>query len=238
MKNLWLKPLNWLIRRREVRTSKILTFILFRFFPKTKNRKTLWDSTSVLLRSALHKWIQNNSTVLEIGTGDIGLLSNYLIRIKTADITAVDICNDFILNCHRNCHKNKIHFLTSNLFESITELKYDYIFSNPPYVKSSMIDKDRNLKYHGFSHESMVAYASDGGEDGLQIINKILTEGKYHLKPNGSLIIGYNESHVDKNNLLKTIHDNNYYIFDRITGKFTSCICLNLKIRKNEQPIM
>jgi methylase of polypeptide subunit release factors len=235
MKGIVKKPYCWFFQNRRVRASKIIALCIFGFYPRPKNRRTLWDSTSVLLKDALNRWVQNDSSVLEIGTGDIGLLSNYLTRIKKVDITAVDICNDFIINSQLNRNKNakNVKFLTSNLFESLSGLKFDNIFSNPPYVKTANIDIEKHIKYHGFTKECMISYASDGGEDGLNTINRIIIESKDYLNPNGALIIGYNEKHIDNDRLQRIVNENNYYVFNDIRSKYNDCRCLNLKIKNN-----
>jgi release factor glutamine methyltransferase len=218
------------MKNRTIRSSKNICYFLFGFFPSPKNRKTLWDNTSLLFRKALEKWVGNHNKVLEIGTGDVGLLSNFLVRKRDVDITAVDICNEFVLNCKKS--NSAIKFLQSNLFSALDKgIKYDIIFSNPPYVKTSKIIPRNHMKYHGFKRKEMLFYASDGGFNGIQLISQIIIESALFLKQDGSLLLGFNENHIDNASLNKIIENSKLYIYSQIRSKYSSCIVINLKLK-------
>ena len=82
------------------------------------------------------------------------------------------------------------HFVKSDLFEDITGT-YDIITANPPYIRSGEIDA---LAPEVARFEPRLAL--DGGEDGLSLLRRIITEAPYHLTENGLLgvEIGYDES--------------------------------------------
>ncbi|MCD4695921.1 MAG: methyltransferase [Bacteroidales bacterium] len=222
-----------LIKNRSIRSSKVICYFLFGFYPLPKNRKTLWDSTSLLFRRALIKWAKNHNEVLEIGTGDVGLLSNFLARKRKVNITAIDICNEFILNSNKN--NSGITFLKSNLYSALDKSnKYDIIFSNPPYVKTSQINAHNHMKYHGFVKEDMLFYASDGGDNGIQFISKIINESASFLKRDGSLLLGFNQNHIDNDLLNEIIKNSKLYQFSQIRSKYSSCIVINLKLKDDE----
>lgn len=223
--------LQLLIKNRNIRSSKIISYFLFGFYPSPKNRRTLWDSTSLLFRKALIKWVKNHDEILEIGTGDVGLLSNFLAHKRKVDITAVDICNDFILNCKNS--NSTITFLKSNLYSAVDKsTKYDIIFSNPPYVKTSQIIPKNHMKYHGFKKEEMLFYASDGGLNGIQLISQIIIESAFFLKQNGSLLLGFNQNHINNESLKEIIENSKLYLYSQISSKYSSCIVINLKLKK------
>ena len=222
-----------IIRNKRIRRSRIICFAIFKFYPYPKNRKTLWDSTSLLLKSALKKWIKPSDHVLDIGTGDIALLSNYLVRTRrSVSVKAIDICEEFIINAKNNHNKDYdgITYMQSNLYDEINDNeKFDVIFSNPPYVKKSRINPSRHMKYHGFSDKKMVYFASDGGEQGIETIKNIIRRSIHYLKDDGSLVLGYNQYHVDNDLIKEIIANNGFYIFDQIYSKYTSCTVINLK---------
>lgn len=218
-------------RNRYVRRSKFICYLIFGFFPSPKNRLTLWDNTSLVLKKAVNKWIEDDMSVLEIGTGDVGLLSNYLERKKSVEITAIDICADFIENSERNRKKNsKINFIESDLFINLNpQKKYDVIFSNPPYVSSSRINPEHHAQYHGFSKKEMLFYASDGGENGTDMIKRIIIESSSYVDPDGSLLIGYNQNHIGNETLDELIAVSEFAIFDKLYTKYNNCVVINLK---------
>ena len=85
-----------------IRSSKLFTYILFGFIPKNIFRDTLWDNTTILFRKALTNWVKQGDEVLEIGTGEIAIMSIYLRKQKNVNITAGDIVPNFVKNA-RTC---------------------------------------------------------------------------------------------------------------------------------------
>ena len=68
--------------------------------------------------------------------------------------------------------------------------KYDLIVSNPPYIPKREI---KNLSKDIINYEPLIAL--DGGNDGLDLIKKVIYKSKYLLKKNGmfALEIGNNQ---------------------------------------------
>ena len=87
-----------------------------------------------------------------------------------------------------------ITFIQSDLFDRITGV-FHLITANPPYVKSAEIA--------GLAAEvrGEPRIALDGGEDGLCIIRRLISEAPAHLHPVGVLLLEA-ESHQ-----IKSIHD-------------------------------
>ena len=79
--------------------------------------------------------------------------------------------------------QNKIKFLNKSL-DSKFNRKFDLIVSNPPYIRSNEIKylNDDIKKY-----EPRIAL--DGGNDGLDLIKKVIYKTKYILKVNGMLAL-------------------------------------------------
>ncbi|MEZ5195352.1 MAG: class I SAM-dependent methyltransferase [Bacteroidales bacterium] len=225
------KALTSLIQNKRVRSSRLICYLVFLFYPHPKNRTTLWDSTSLVMKEALAKWVKNSERILEIGTGDVGLLSYFLANIREVDITAVDICDEFIINSAKNSKRHpNINFFKSDLYDGIRKgKKFDIIFSNPPYVKSVMINPEGHMKYHRFSQEKMLYYASDGGDDGIKVISEIIRGAGDFLEKDGSLILGFNKSHIEMESLKRVIKESEFQLYDKINSNYTSCIAINLK---------
>lgn len=80
-------------------------------------------------------------------------------------------------------------FVQSNLFEKV-DGKFDIIVSNPPYIKTEVID---TLMPEVKDFEPMMAL--DGTEDGLYFYRKIILDAKKHLNRGGQLFfeIGYDQ---------------------------------------------
>ena len=115
------------------------------------------------------------------------------------DITASDISLEALEVARENAINNnaQIKLVESNMFENL-DMDYDIIVSNPPYIKTNVIDTlDKNVQCEPH-------LALDGGEDGLRFY-RIIKRNLDRLKPNGYLIleIGY-----DQADDIKKIFDN------------------------------
>ena len=110
-------------------------------------------------------------------------------------------------------HGVSITFIKSDLLENI-EAGYDIIVSNPPYIKTSVIDGlDDIVK----NHEPYIAL--NGGTDGLDFYKRIVADAKKCLKLQGRLImeIGYDQGE-DLRNLLKEAGYSDIKIIKDLSG--------------------
>lgn len=145
--------------------------------------------------------IENNqiNNMLEIGCGT-GIVSISVDLESSVDVTAVDISEKAIKNTRINKEKlnSKIKIINSDLFSNINE-KFDLIYSNPPYIKSSEIE---NLQVEVRDYEPRLAL--DGGEDGLFFYISIIKSSPEFLNHKGFLVfeIGHDEAE-DICNLMK-----------------------------------
>jgi len=144
----------------------------------------------------------NKINILDIGTGSGCILLSLLSELKKAKGTGVDISSKAIITAISNAKKMKLldrsRFKVFN-FENFYSTKYDLIVSNPPYIPFKDI---KNLSKDIKNYEPLVAL--NGGNDGLDIIKKIIYKSDYLLKRNGTLAIeiGYNQ-YSKVNKLLK-----------------------------------
>lgn len=128
------------------------------------------------------------------GSGAIGIsikkhygekVNVILSDISNEALNVAKINSRRILNDERD---RKVQFVQSDMFNDIKG-KFDVIVSNPPYIKSEMIDKlDKDVR-----NEPHIAL--DGGTDGLQYYKIIKSRIDNFLNENGYLIleIGYDQ---------------------------------------------
>ena len=131
--------------------------------------------------------------ILDIGTGSGNIAITLATLLKNSKITALDISlqalETAIINAKQHQVSNQITFLQSNIFSKVTE-KFDLIISNPPYIKTSDINK---LAHDVKCYDPISAL--DGGVDGLEFYKNIAANSKKYLKNNGYIIIeiGYDQ---------------------------------------------
>lgn len=117
------------------------------------------------------------------GSGCIAIsLKKYAGEIQ---VTAVDISPEALKIAKENAKSNQteISFVESDMFEQVAE-KYDVIVSNPPYIKSDVID---TLMAEVKNYEPRLAL--DGFEDGLYFYRKLAREAGNYLNPGGMLCL-------------------------------------------------
>ncbi len=78
---------------------------------------------------------------------------------------------------------NKIKLYNKSLDDKFNQ-KFDLIVSNPPYIRTNEI---KNLKEDIKRYEPIIAL--DGGNDGLDLIKKVIYKTEYILKVKGMLAL-------------------------------------------------
>jgi ribosomal protein L3 glutamine methyltransferase len=124
--------------------------------------------------------------VLDLCTGS-GCLAILAARsFPNAEIDAVDLSKDALAVATRNVTDHglgeRLTLHHGDLFAPLGDARYDLIITNPPYVDA---DGMASLPAECRAEPAM---AFDGGDDGLDIIRRILAEAKSHLTPDGGLL--------------------------------------------------
>lgn len=150
----------------------------------------------------------NAKKILDLCTGSGAIAVSLAKYIEGSQITATDISRKALsiakLNATNNDVEDKITFVSSDLFQNISEEKYDIIVSNPPYIKRKVMKTlDKEVK-----KEPIIAL--DGGNDGLDFYKKIIGNAYQYLKYKGYLCleIGYDQ----KDEVIDLINKEEKYI--------------------------
>lgn len=206
----------------RIRESNTVTKFIFNIRPYPKNRRTHWDLTTLALKKALNKFVKNNQKILEMGTGDLAILSIYIAkRNRNVDITAVDINQDFIANAKINAERNnvKLNLLWSDLFSNV-DGKFDIIFFNAPYMPTNWGQKYDVTKWDGMKMHSIYDKAWNGGRYGWDIVARFLANAAKMIHPNGKILLGVNMFYIQNFKMKKMIKENNLKLISTISSKF------------------
>ena len=128
---------------------------------------------------------------LDIGCGS-GIIPITLSLEANMFMTAVDVSCKALSVAKKNAKLYNVYveFIKSDLFNNIKNKKFDFIVSNPPYIKSEDIKfLDREVR-----HDPMLAL--DGGKDGLIFYKKIIEKSPQFLNDGGYIFfeVGINQA--------------------------------------------
>jgi release factor glutamine methyltransferase len=164
--------------------------------------------TELMVEKLVEIFKEKKISILDMGTGSGCIIISLLSEIKNSTGVGIDISKKALVIAKKNSKKhnlqNKIKFLNKALDGKFYQ-KFDLIVSNPPYIKSSTI---KNLKEDIKRHEPRIAL--DGGNDGLDLIKKVIYKTKYILKVKGMLALEIGNEQFKK--VSKILLENNFRI--------------------------
>ncbi len=143
-----------------------------------------------LIPERFSPWVQDPDEVtdiLELCTGSGCLPIMLADAFDNAQVDAVDISADALavaqINVARYELEDRINLIQSDLYTNVPDKLYDLIITNPPYVNSDSMSRLPKE----YLHEPQIALA--GGDDGMDLVRKIVAGAAQRLKPNGILMI-------------------------------------------------
>ena len=193
------EPIAYLLGEKEFWSKKFLV-----------NKDTLIPrpETELLVEKLVNIFKKRRISILDIGTGTGCIIVSLLSELNDCTGTAVDISSKAIMIAKKNAFKFKLYdrikFLNKS-FEDIRGKKFDLIVSNPPYIKRNDI---KNLSDDIKKFEPRMAL--DGGNDGLDLIKKVIYKSKKLLKINGTLALEFGNEQIKK--VSKILIDNKFRI--------------------------
>lgn len=144
-----------------------------------------------LLQDGLAPWVSDIDAigpVLELCTGSGCLPILAAQAWPHASIDAVDISADALEVARRNVAdyglEDRIHLYHGDLYAPLPAgATYDVILSNPPYVNEGAMQR-LPAEYQA---EPRIALA--GGDDGMDVVRRIVAGARAHLNPGGVLVV-------------------------------------------------
>ena len=170
------EPIAYIFKKKEFRSRD--------FF--IDNKSLIPRPETELLIDPIIKIFKNKSLFfLDVGVGSGCITYSILNEIKQSRGLGIDISKKSLINAKINLKKFKNRAkLMKRSIDDITHTKFDLIVSNPPYIGKREITRlSQDIK----KYEPRTAL--DGGNDGLDVVKKVIYKAKNFLKSNGILAL-------------------------------------------------
>ncbi|MDX1624916.1 MAG: 50S ribosomal protein L3 N(5)-glutamine methyltransferase [Wenzhouxiangellaceae bacterium] len=147
-----------------------------------------------LVVSGLRPWLELDRPLVAIdvgtGCGCIGAAMAWhwpSLRVDAVDVSgeALDLARE---NVRRLGVADRVRVLESDLFEAVGDARYDLVVSNPPYVPAASMEELPDE----YRHEPRGAL--EAGDDGLDIVRRLLREAPEHLTSGGFVLCEVGEA--------------------------------------------
>jgi len=172
------EPVAYIIGRKEFRSEDFFV-----------DKKSLIPrpETELLIDPIVKIFKNKNLFFLDIGVGSGCIIFSILKELNHSKGIGIDICKKAILNAKINLNrfnlKNRVKLLNKSI-DQVLNKKFDLVVSNPPYI----VKRDINRLANDIRRfEPKVAL--DGGNDGLDVIKKVIYKSKEILKVKGVLAL-------------------------------------------------
>ena len=168
MGRMWFAGLEFAVDRRViVPRSPFAELILARFEP--------WIDSSAVRR------------ILDVGTGSGCIAIACALQFPDAAVDAVDVSDAALEVARRNCERHgvagRVRLLQGDVYAPLDDERYHLIVANPPYVsEAEMLELPPEYR-----HEPYIALKA--GNDGLDVVRRILSGAAARLTPHGALFV-------------------------------------------------
>jgi ribosomal protein L3 glutamine methyltransferase len=158
-----------------------------------------------LVEAGFEPWIDAEAVnqVLDLccGGGCIGVAS--AVYLPDANVDLVDISEPALVVAVRNVERHgvgdRVRIIRSDLFAELGDTRYDIIVSNPPYVSRAEFDA-LPPEYHNEPRLGLF-----GGDDGLDVVVRILADAANYLTDDGILVLEVGSSAAALDQRLPTL---------------------------------
>ncbi len=172
------EPIAYIFKEKEFWSKK---------FKVDRNTLIPRPETELMVEKLVGIFKCKNISILDIGTGCGCILISLLLELKHSRGVGIDISGKAISIARKNLKKfskkKNLKFYVRKI-NQIFNQKFDLVVSNPPYISRIYL---RNLQQDVRDYEPKIAL--DGGNDGLDLVKKVIYKAKEILKVDGLLAL-------------------------------------------------
>ena len=147
-----------------------------------------------LIEAGFAPWLDpaGVTRVLDIGTGCGCIAVACALALPDARVDAVDTSDEALALAQHNIRRyglgDRVNALHSDVYEALAGARYDLIVANPPYVPRASMEMLPG-EYRCEPASALVA-----GDDGLDVVRRILAGAPDHLEADGLLVVEVGEA--------------------------------------------
>ena len=172
------EPIAYIFKEKEFWSKK---------FKVDRNTLIPRPETELMVEKLVGIFKGKNISILDIGTGCGCILISLLLELKHSRGVGIDISRKALSIARKNLKKfskkKNLKFYVRKI-NQIFNQKFDLVVSNPPYISRIYL---RNLQQDVRDYEPKIAL--DGGNDGLDLVKKVIYKAKEILKVDGLLAL-------------------------------------------------
>ena len=193
------EPIAYILKHKEFWSKNFLV----------NNNTLIPRPETELMVEKIQKIFKNKDPfILDVGTGSGCILLSLLSEFKNSKGIGIDISKQAIQIAIKNSKQQKLTQRAKFYRKSLSQFyghKFDLIVSNPPYIRTiDLKNLDDDIK----KFEPKIAL--DGGNDGLDVIKKVIYKSKYILKFRGMLSLEIGNGQCKQ--VSKILKENNFRI--------------------------
>lgn len=142
-----------------------------------------------LIQEQFAPWVEPSQVelILDMCTGSACIAIACCYAFPDAEVDAVDISVDALavakINQEKHGLEDQLNLIQSDCFKAISNVRYDIIVSNPPYVGG----QEMKTLPEEYRHEPVLAL--EAADNGLAIVDNILRNAQHFLSKEGILVL-------------------------------------------------
>ena len=207
------EPIAYIIKNKEFRSTKFFV---------DKNSLIPRPETELLIDPIISIFKRKKFLFLDAGIGTGCLIFSILRELTNSRGVGIDSSKKTIINARQNLINFKLNNRAKLLHRSINNIsnyKFDLIVSNPPYIVR------REINYLSEDIRKFEPrLALDGGNDGLDVIRKVIYKSNNILKKNGILALEIGNG--QQKEVIKLLRNKNFRICKTIKDYKDNIRCI------------